>query len=320
MLSTENRLTLYYWMALTRTFDEQMVSLWKQGRGLGGTFSQRGHEAISVAAGAVLAPTDMAVPMHRDLGTYLMRGLTPERIFRNALGKAGGVSNGRDANLHGMGDLTHNLIGFISHLPQSLPVALGVAMSFTYRQDSRIAITMTGDGAASAGLFHEVMNMAALFKAPLILIVENNHYAYSTPLVQQMVNPEIWQRARAYGMPGVRVDGNDVEAVYAVLAEAAERARTGGGPTLVEALTMRMMGHAIHDGFEYVPRELLTYWEHRDPVRLYRQKLLDEGVTDAVELEEIEQRCRVEVAAAVDGAEAAPYPAPESLLEGVYAT
>ena len=223
MLTREQQLDLFYWMQLTRSFDESMVALWKQGRGMGGTFSQRGHEAISVGAGYALAPADVVAPMHRDLGCYLLRGMTPERIFGNLLGRANGVSGGRDANLHGMGDLNLGIVGFISHLPHSLPVALGMAMNFTYRDEPRVALTFTGDGASSAGLFHETLNMAAVFNAPLVVIVENNQYAYSTPLQQQMKVTEIACRAEAYGIPGVAVDGNQVEAVYAVVSEAVER-------------------------------------------------------------------------------------------------
>ena len=319
MLTADQKLELFYWMTLTRVFDENMVAMWKQGRGLGGTFSQRGHEAISVGAGYALGPDDVVAPMHRDLGTYLLRGMAPQRIFGNLLGRANGVSGGRDANLHGMGDLDLNVIGFISHLGHSLPVALGAAMSFIYRDEPRVALTFTGDGSSSAGLFHETLNMAAVWNAPLVVIVENNQYAYSTPLSQQMKSPEIAQRAGAYAIEGVAVDGNDVEAVYAVTHAAIERARTGGGPTLIEAKTMRMLGHAIHDGAEYVPPELLAEWEKRDPVKLFREKLVASGVADAVELDEIGHRAAVEVVAAIEAAEASPLPEPSSVMYGVYA-
>ena len=319
MLTRDQQLELFYWMALTRIFDENMVSMWKEGRGLGGAFSQRGHEAISVGAGYALAETDVVAPMHRDLGTYLLRGMSARRIFGNALGRANGVSGGRDANFHGMGDLDLSIVGFISHLPHSLPVALGVAMSFTYRSEARAVLTFTGDGSSSAGLFHETLNMAAVFNAPLVVLVENNQYAYSTPLSQQMKSPEIVTRAAGYGMCGERVDGNDVEAVYATVAAALDRARRGEGPTLIEAVTMRMLGHAIHDGFEYVPRELLAEWGQRDPVRLYRVKLLASGVVDAVELDEITHRCEVEVADAIEFAENSPLPDPATIETGVYA-
>ncbi|GIK72257.1 MAG: pyruvate dehydrogenase [Chloroflexota bacterium] len=318
-LTNDQRLELYYWMLLTRVFDETMVTMWKQGRGVGGTFSQRGHEAISVGAAFALTPDDVIAPMHRDLGAYLLRGITPQRIFGNLLGRANGVTGGRDANLHGMGDMTLNVIGFISHLPHSLPVALGAAMSFVHRGEPHVALTFTGDGASSAGLFHETLNMAAVWNAPFILIVENNQYAYSTPLHQQMKSPEIATRAAAYGIPGVTVDGNDVEAVYAIVQEAVKRARSGEGPTLIEAKTMRMLGHAIHDGAEYVPRELLAEWELRDPVKRYRERLLEAGVADETEMAEIAQRVEVEIADAVAFAEASPLPDPATVTQGVYA-
>jgi TPP-dependent pyruvate/acetoin dehydrogenase alpha subunit len=295
------------------------MALWKQGRGVGGMFSQRGHEAISVGTGYALAPEDVVAPMHRDLGCYLLRGMTPRRIVSNLLARATGFSRGRDANMHGAGDLSLNLVGFISHLPQSLPVALGVAMSFLYRGEKRVAMTYVGDGSASAGVFHEVMNMASLYQAPFVLIVENNQYAYSTPLSQQMKHPDIARRADAYGMPGLIIDGNDVEVVYHTTKEAIERARNGGGPTLIEAKTMRMLGHAIHDGAEYVPRQLLAEWEKRNPVLCFEQKLLAEGVLDADEVEEIKRRCEVEITDAIEYAEAAPWPDPATVQDGVYA-
>ncbi len=319
MLTDAQKLDLYYWMRLTRVFDEQMLAIWKQGRGVGGTFSQRGHEAIGVGAAFALAPDDIVAPMHRDLGCYLVRGLTPRRIFANLLGRATGVTAGRDANLHGMGDLSLGLIGFISHLPQSLPVALGVAMSFRYRHEPRLALTMVGDGASSSGAFHETLNMAAVYQAPLIVIVENNHYAYSTPLDQQRRLADIAYHADSYGMPGLIVDGNEVEAVYEAVSQAAARARAGGGPTLIEAKTMRMLGHAIHDGAEYVPRDLLAVWEAKDPIRRFEAALLAAGVADQVELDEIGVRCQTEVEDAVAFADSSPWPDPATVTDGVYA-
>jgi pyruvate dehydrogenase E1 component alpha subunit len=318
-LTREQKLELFYWMCLTRTYDDTMVAYWRQGKGLGGVFSQRGHEAISVAAGYALEPDDVVAPMHRDLGCFFVRGMTPRRVFAQMLGRATGVSGGRDVNMHGVGDMNLNLIGFISHLPHSLPVAVGVAMSFTYRKEKRVAMTFVGDGSASEGLFHESLNLASIHNAPFVLIAENNQYAYSTPLSQQMRVEDIANRAAAYGIPGLIVDGNDVEAVYAVVKEAVERARAGGGPTLIECKTMRMMGHAIHDGAEYVPRELLEAWEKRNPILLYERKLLDEGVADQIEIDEIRQRCEVEVTDAIDFAEKSPFPDAATVTDGVYA-
>ena len=319
VLSRDQRLELYYWMRLTRTYDERMVALWQQGRGLGGTFSQRGHEAISVAAGYTLERDDVVAPMHRDLGCYLLRGLTPRRLFANMLGKATGVTRGRDANLHGTGDLDYNIAGFISHLGHSLSVAVGMAMSFNYRAEPRVALTFIGDGSSSTGVFHEAMNLAAVENAPVVVIVENNLYAYATPMSQQMKIEDIADRAAGYGIPGLIVNGNDVEAVYAVVKQAVDRARSGGGPTLIEAKTMRMLGHAIHDGAEYVPAELLAEWEAKDPLRRYEDHLLVAGVTDQIELDEISHRCEVEIEDAVEFAESSPMPDPGSIFDGVYA-
>lgn len=318
-LTTEQKLEIYYWMTLTRTFDERMVNLYRQGRGLGGAFSQRGHEAISVAVGYALQPEDIVAPMHRDLGTYMLRGMAPRRVFSNLLGRETGITRGRDANLHGAGDMSLGIIGFISHLPLSLPVALGAAMSFRYRGEARAALTFCGDGSASAGLFHETLNMAALYQAPYVLILENNQYAYSTPVSEQTRVTDLAERATGYGIPAVIVDGNDVEAVYAEVKIALDRARTGGGPSIIEAKTMRMLGHAIHDGAEYVPRELLAEWEAKDPVMRYAQRLVESGVTDRDELDEIDHRAAAEIEDAIDFAEASPFPDPTTVEEGVYA-
>ena len=318
-LTQEQKLDIYYWMRLTSTLDEALVALWKQGRGVGGTFSSKGHEAIGVGAGYALEPDDVVAPLHRDMGCYLLRGMTPRRLVANQLGRATGISGGRDANLHGCGDLDLNIVGFVSHLPQSLPVAVGMAMSFTYRNEPRVAMNFIGDGSSQTGLFHESLNLASIYKAPFVLIVENNQYAYSTPISYAMNIENIADRAAGYGIPGVVVDGNDVEAVYAAAKEAVDRARAGDGPTLIECKTMRMMGHAIHDGAEYVPTELLAKWEKRNPLLLFEEKLLDQGLVDQTELDEIKQRCEVEVADAIEYAEASPWPDPATVEEGVYA-
>ena len=180
-------------------------------------------------------------------------------------------------------------------------------------------MTYVGDGSTSEGLFHETLNLAAVYQAPYILIIENNQYAYSTPRPQQMKIEHLADRAAAYGIPSVIVDGNDVEVVYAVVKDAVDRARAGGGPMVIEAKTMRMMGHAIHDGAEYVPRELLAEWERRDPVVTYEARLMAAGVVDQVEIDEIKQRCAVEITDAIDYAESSPFPEAATVTEGVYA-
>ena len=319
-LQIELQLDLHHWMRLTRTMDNRLVALWKQGRGLGATFNQRGHEAISVGAGAALQPDDVVAPMHRDLGCYLLRGMTPRRIMANQLGRSTGVTGGRDANLHGCGDLSLNIIGFISHLPQSMPVALGAAMSFTYRKEPRVALTFAGDGSSCTGVFHETLNLAAVQEAPFVVIVENNQYAYSTPLHQQMAIEHIAVRGTAHGVASQTVDGNDVEAVYLATEAATKRAREGGGPTLIEAKTMRMLGHAIHDGADYVPTALLEEWESRDPLARYEQTLLARRLVDQTYLDRLASKCREIVADAVRFAESSDWPDPRTVAEGVYAS
>jgi pyruvate dehydrogenase E1 component alpha subunit len=306
-------------MALTRAFDDSMVAMWKQGRGLGGAFSQRGHEAISVAAGMALGPDDVAAPMHRDLGTYLVRGMTPDRIFGNLLGRSTGPSQGRDANLHGLGDLSLGIIGFVSHIPQALPTTLGVAMSFKLRREPRVALTTVGDGGFTSGATHETLNMASLYQAPFVLIIEDNKYAYSTPLDQQMSSARFAEKMAAYDIPASKVDGNDFDAMYVAVSEAIDRARDGGGPSVVEADTMRMLGHAIHDGAEYVPAELLEHWKARDPVAAMRRRLLEGGTATEDQLVAIDHVAQQKVRDAIATAEAAPLPDPSTLYDGVYA-
>lgn len=318
-LSTLTSLQLYEWMVLTRVFDESLELLWKQGRGVGGTFNQRGHEAISVGAGCALGPDDVVAPMHRDVGCYLVRGMALERILANQLGRATGVTRGRDANLHGCGDLNLNIIGFVSHLPQSLPVAVGAAMSFTHRDEPRVAMTFVGDGSSNTGLFSESLNLAAVWDAPIVIVVENNQYAYSTPLRQQMAIDDIGSRAEAQGVPSVQVDGTDIEAVYISACEAVDRARRGLGPTAVVATTMRMRGHAIHDGYEYVPRELLAAWEEKDPVHRWRDRILSEGMLKEADDRRVWAWAKGRVEAAIAYAEASPFPDPLTVTEGVYA-
>jgi pyruvate dehydrogenase E1 component alpha subunit len=317
-MTSEQKQALYYWMQLARTFDERMLTCWKQGRGVGGAFSGRGHEAISVGCAYALGPDDVIAPMHRDIGAYLLRGLTPREVFSNLLGRETGPSRGRDANLHGMSKIELGIIGYISHLPHSMPVALGVAMSFVYRDEPRVSMTFTGDGGSNTGLYHETLNMAGVYRAPLVVIVENNQYAYSTPIGEATKVESIAAHASDYGMPGVTVDGTDVEAVYAAAVTAVERARGGGGPTLIEATTMRMLGHAIHDPAEYVPRDLLAAWEARDPITRFRQKIASEGMSTG-ELDAIARRCEAEIDEALASAEASPWPDPRSVTEGVYA-
>jgi TPP-dependent pyruvate/acetoin dehydrogenase alpha subunit len=318
-LAPDILLRALYWMRLARAFDDRVVTLHKQGLIAGGSFSQLGHEAISVGAALALGPDDVVAPMHRDLGAYFVRGITPQRMMAQILGRATGVSGGRDANLHGCGDLSLGIIGFISHLPQSMPVTVGAAMAFTLRGEARVAMTFFGDGSSIEGLSHEALNWAAVFNAPVVFICENNQYAYSTPLSRQMRIADIADRAAGYGLPGVVVDGNDFFAVHEATVAAVDRARGGGGPALIECKTMRMRGHAIHDNMAYVPRELLEEWTRRDPVMRFEAALRERDLLDDVQLAEIQARVAAEIDDAQRFAENSPYPDPATLEIGVYA-
>jgi pyruvate dehydrogenase E1 component alpha subunit len=308
----------HYWMRLTRAFDDRLLLLYKQGKIIGGSFSQLGHEAISVGAALALGPHDVVAPMHRDLGAYLVRGLTLPRLAAQFLGRAAGVSGGRDTNLHGCGDLSLGIVGFVSMLPASLPVTVGVAQAFKLKGEPRVAMTFFGDGSSSQGLCHEALNWAAVFQAPVVLICENNQFAYSTPLVRQMRITDIADRAAGYGMPGVVVDGNDFCAVHLAAREAVERARNGGGPTLIECKTMRMRGHAVHDNMAYVPKRLLEEWQGKDPLLRLERSLRERGLLDDAALADLLGRIEAEIDEALAYAEDCPYPDAATVTQGVY--
>jgi pyruvate dehydrogenase E1 component alpha subunit len=317
-LSNDQLLDLYYWMRLTRAVDDRLMLLYNQGKIAGSAFSQRGHEAISVGTAYALESDDIIGPMHRDMGSYLVRGMSPGRIMAQHLGRVTGPSRGRDGNLHGMGDLSLGIIGFVSMLPSSLPVAVGVGLSFWLREEARVAMTIFGDGSTSTGKWHEALNFAGVFKLPVVLICENNGYAYSTPLSGQFAIQDIADRAAGYGFPGVVVDGNDVLAVYEASREAVELARQGRGPTLIECKTMRMRGHAAHDDASYMPPEVLEEWEAKDPILRYEQTLQDRNLLTPEVQQQIEGRVMADLEAAQAFALQSPLPDPQDLEKGVY--
>lgn len=311
--------TVHYWMRLTRAFDDRLHTIFKLGKIVGGLFSQLGHEAISVGTALALAPEDVITPLHRDIGAYFVRGMTPRRMMSQYLGRVTGPSRGRDANLHGCGDLTLGIAGFVSHIPQSLPVAVGMAHAFKLKGEPRVAMTFFGDGGSSEGLTHEALNWAAVFQVPVVFVLENNQYAYSTPLARQMRLADLADRAPSYGMPGVVVDGNDFFAVHEAAKAAVEYARAGKGPTLIECKTMRMRGHAIHDNMAYVPPALLTEWQPRDPILRFETMLRERGWLDDDKQAALLKRVQAEIDDALAFAENAPYPDPATLTEGIYA-
>jgi pyruvate dehydrogenase E1 component alpha subunit len=309
---------LYRFMLLTRRLEEIGHTLYKQGRIPGSFYTGRGNEAASIGVAAALEPDDVATPLHRNLGVHLMRGTEPWRILANYLGRVDGPSRGRDGNIH-LGDLDRGQITIVSHLPALAPVAVGCALAFRIRGEPRVAVTWFGDGSSARGDIHEAMNFAAVRRLPVVFVCDNNQFAYSTPTHLNYACEQLADRAAAYGFEGVLVDGTDVLAVHSAVARAVERARSGGGPTLIESVTMRMEGHAVHDDAAYVPRELLQAWAQSDPVDRFRAWLRSEvGFGDDEEAALREDVTRV-LNDAVRRAEASPLPDPADVATGVYA-
>ena len=312
-------LLMYYYLRLTRALEDRVTALYRQGRIVGGCYTSHGMEAIAVGYASALERDDVIAPFHRDMGAFLIRGITPGEVLAQYLGKRTGPTKGKDGNVH-MGDLSRGIIGFVSHLADNLPVATGAALAFKMRGESRIVVAGTGDGGTSRGDFHEAMNFAAVRKLPVVFFCNNNQYAYSTPLRYQMAITDVVQRAAAYGMPGEIVDGNDVAAVYLAAKRAIAKARAGGGPTFLEFKTMRMHGHSEHDPAKYVPKELLEEWKAKDPILMAERLLVDAGYGDESNFHDLAERAKKEVEAGLEFAEKSPLPEGPETLEGVFAT
>ena len=316
-LPVDDLLNFYYYLRLTRSLEDRAIKMYRQGRILGGCYVGTGEEAISVGSACALEPEDVIAPSHRDLGAHLVKGVQPKEYMANYLGRQTGLTRGRDGNIH-FGDMRRGIIGFISPMADGIPVATGAALAFKIRREPRIAVSYFGDGATSRGDFHEGVNLAAVLTLPILFICHNNQYAYSIPLSRQMAVPHVADRAKAYGLPTMIIDGNDLLAVYHATKEAAARARSGGGPTFIECETMRMRGHAEHDDASYVPRELLEEWRGRDPIQRFASYLGERGVPEE-RLKEVEEQVLKEIDEAVEFAEKSPFPEGPEVLEGVFA-
>ena len=309
---------LYYYLRLNRRVDEQLTNLYRQGKVVGGVYSSLGQEAISVGTAYALGPEDFIGPMIRNVGAMLVRGYRPRDVFLQYMARKDGPTGGRDANTH-FGDLARGVVAPISVLGELVPVLAGVGLAAKIRKEKRVALTYVGDGATSTTQFHEGVNFAAVAKLPLIVIAENNGWAYSTPVEKQMAVKDIAERAKAYGIPGVIVDGNDVLAVYEAARAAADRARRGLGPTLIEAKTMRMKGHAEHDDARYVPKAVVEKWRKKDPILRFEKYLVEKRLMTAREKAAIEARIEKEIREDVAFAEASPFPPPEDAARAVWA-
>jgi TPP-dependent pyruvate/acetoin dehydrogenase alpha subunit len=317
-LDREDLLQIYRNLLLTRGVEERGHILYRQGKIPGSFYTGRGNEASAVGVATAMSPEDVGAPLHRDMGVHITRGVEPWRIFANYMGRIDGPARGRDGNVH-MADARLGLIAMVSHLPAMLPVAVGCALAFRIREERRVSIAWFGEGASARGDTHEGMNFAGVRKLPVVFVCDNNQWAYSTPTHLEYAVEHLADRAQAYGFEGVVVDGTDVLAVYHEAKRAIEKAREGGGPTLIECQTLRMEGHAVHDDAFYVPKELFERWAERDPLERYRTWLRERaGLTDEEE-DEIVVHVKKHLNEALERAEASPHPDPATLLDGVYA-
>jgi TPP-dependent pyruvate/acetoin dehydrogenase alpha subunit len=287
---------------------------------VGGLYRSLGQEGCSVGSAYALERGDIFTPLIRNLGAIFVRGGRPRDVFAQYMAKATGPTRGRDLNVH-FGWLSEegSMPSVISMLGDMVSVLVGAVIAERMKGKKTVALTWIGDGGTSTGAFHEGFNLACVQKAPLVVIVENNKYAYSTPTSKQTANPVFVDRARAYGCYGDQVDGNDVLAVYETTRRAIERARQGRGPTLIEADTMRMRGHAEHDDMKYVPPHLLEEWARKDPIVRYERRLLEEAVATPADLAAVKARIETTLAEDLAWAEASPFPEATSGLSGVYA-
>jgi pyruvate dehydrogenase E1 component alpha subunit len=309
---------MLYFMKLTREIEDRIErKLYRQGKILGGVYVGRGQEAITVGSCMDLDKNDAICVSHRDMAAFLMRGVTPREILAQYMGRKTGLTRGKDGNMH-MGSLDKNLIAFISMLGDSIPIAAGVGLSYKLRKMKQVTVCFFGDGASSRGDWHEGLNMASVLKCPVVYVCNNNQYAYSTPLDQQMAVENVADRAPAYGIPGEIVDGNDVVAVWQAVNRAVEAARNGEGPSLVECKSFRMTGHSAHDDARYVPRELFEHWEKRDPITLLETSMLEAGTMSDKKIQDMNNRIVAEIDDAVTQADQDPYPDPEDCLTDVY--
>jgi TPP-dependent pyruvate/acetoin dehydrogenase alpha subunit len=317
-LDREDLLSIYRNLVLTRALEERGEILYRQGKIPGSFYSGRGNEAASVAVGMAMGRHDVGTPLHRNMGVHITRGVEPWRIFANFMGRSGGPARGRDGSMH-MADTRLGLVAMVSHLPAMLPVAVGCALAFRIREERRVAVSWFGEGASARGDTHEGMNFAGVRRLPVVFICDNNQWAYSTPAHLEYASEHLADRAAGYGFEGVVVDGTDALAVYREAKRAIEKARQGGGPTLIESLTLRMEGHAIHDDATYVPKELFERWAERDPIERYRAWLREHTDITQEEQDEIGLQVKRILNDALQRAESSPPPDPSQLLEGVYA-
>jgi pyruvate dehydrogenase E1 component alpha subunit/2-oxoisovalerate dehydrogenase E1 component alpha subunit len=323
-LTEDQLLEMYYFARLARDVEERLVILFRQSKVIGGLYRSLGQEGESVATAYALERRDAVLPLIRNMGALMTVGVRPLEIFRQYMAKGTSNSRGRDLNIHivHLPDPDANepvIVGPISMLGDSIPVAAGIAMGAGMRGQPRVAMAWIGDGATSTGAFHEGMNFAAVQKIPLVVVAEDNKYAYSTPIEKQMAIKRIDERASSYGIPHELVDGNDMLAVYDVAKRMVDAARAGGGAQLIGVDTMRMQGHAQHDDARYVPKATLDAWARKDPLERFKKTLMEKKVASEKNITDIDKMTKEYAAKEADLAVEEPMPDPATVARGVYA-
>lgn len=313
--------SMYYYMRLARSLEEQIVALFRQTKVIGGIYRSLGQEGESVGTALALDFNrgDVLSPLIRNMGSILVAGAKPVEIFRQYMAKGTGPSRGRELNIH-IQDLNgRGFMGPISPLGDMIPVMAGVVMGKKMQQKPCVGMVYIGDGASSTGAFAEGMNFAAVQRLPLVVVIEHNGWAYSTPTHKQTAAKRLADKAMAFGCHGETVDGNDAIACYHAAQRAVERAWNGEGVTLLEVVTFRIKGHAEHDDQSYVPKEQIEEWTAKDPLQRFERTVLEAGAMTEADFKSIHDRIKAELSAARDEAEASPMPLPEEAQYGVYA-
>jgi TPP-dependent pyruvate/acetoin dehydrogenase alpha subunit len=319
-LTREQLLEIEYFLRLTRSLEERVVALFRQSKVIGGIYRSLGQEGESIGAAYALdyKNGDVVQPLIRNMGSILVAGAKPVDILRQYMAKGDSPTRGRELNIHFGHPAKDGFIGQISMLGDMIPVMAGITLAGRMQKKNIVGLAFIGDGGSSTGAFWEGMNFATVQKLPLVVVVEDNGYAYSTPTYKQTLAKTLADKAYAFGCAGETVDGNDVLAVYGATKRAVERARGGGGVTLLEVKTFRMKGHAEHDNQAYVPPELIEEWKAKDPLVRYERVLLENGTGTKEEFESIQQRVKKELDAAVDEAERSPMPNPSDAAKGLF--